>query len=176
MYLNPKMNNSVGYCLLPMLNIDIKLEYIVDVKKHDDNTIILVIYNTGLNSCIKYIEYLRTKSNYIKEEDNRFYFRIYDNYIKDYNNIVIGEYKNISSSYVNTYNKYFDDISNNKVYHKYIIRFARRIVNNNKITWETYWKHKLKDLDVTSINWILKLMDKNGNYYSKSNDWYITNT
>ena len=50
------------------------------------------------------------------------------------------------------------------------------IVNNNETTWKSYWSVKLKDLNVTTINWILKLMDKSGNYYSKSDKWNITNT
>lgn len=176
MFLNPKANNSVGYCMLPMLNIDIKLEYIVDINNDINDTIILKLYNTGLAPCTEYISYLRSRSNYIKEEEDMIYLRVYDNHVKDYHHIVNGEYKKISKTYVKLYSDYYNSVATHKTYHRNMIRLARMIINNNETSWKNYWSVKLKDLDVTTINWILKLMDKNGNYYSKSDKWNITNT
>lgn len=176
MFLKSKANNSIGYCTLPMLNIDIKLEYIIDVNNDINDTLVLKLYNTGLAPCIKYINYLRSRSNYVKEEGDMMYFKVYDNHVKDYHHIVNGEYKKISKTYVKYYNDYFNSVLTHKAHHKNIIRLARMIVNNNETTWKSYWSVKLKDLNVSTINWILKLMDKSGNYYSKSDKWNITNT
>ena len=48
MFLKSKANNSIGYCTLPMLNIDIKLEYIIDINNDINDTLVLKFYNTGL--------------------------------------------------------------------------------------------------------------------------------
>ena len=175
MLLKSTTNNYIGYCLLPMTSIDIKLEYIIDVNNTSDDTLVLKFYNTGLAPCIEYLNYLRSRSNFIREEGDVIYLKVYDNYVKDYHHIVNGEYKNISAFYVKLYADYYNSVITHKIHQKYILTLANMIVQNNKEIWEIYWNKKLKDLNQSSINWILKLMDKSGNYYSKSDKWNITN-
>lgn len=165
-------NNMIGHCLLATINIPIKLEYINDVNIADNHRIEITIYLTGSDTCIAYCNDLITSHNYLQHKDNKFYFKCNHVFEEDYDRIVEGNYSMISKEYKTKFNKLYNSLTPNHILMLYLPYI---IVNNDEKSLKQYWNKKLDKFTPDTKNWIINLMSKNGNYYSKSNKWNVTN-
>lgn len=166
--LDKKDNNLLGHCLLATIDIPIKLEYINNINIADNYVVTLTLWYTGSEICIKYCKELEKSHNFIKKEGNVLFFNCNHVFKEDYTNIVNGQYSKISEEYREKFKKIYDSLPTNQILMLYLPSI---IVANDEKSLLLYWNRKLGQFTDDIKKWIISLMTKSGNYYSKNNKW-----